>query len=99
MTDAAMKELFSKFLHFWRSGNDAHLSIECHAGQACLNLRVSLPHQPRQHPQQRKPGPSRLRRRARRAEARAAAEIAAATNGSAETFSKAVENATMNHVK
>ena len=78
MTDSAMKELFSKFRHFWRSGKDAHLSLECHAGQAWLNLRVHLPHQPHHHPQQRKPGPSRLRRRARRAQARAAAENATA---------------------
>ena len=80
MTDTTMKELFAKFQHFWRSGKDAHLSLECHAGQAWLNLRVHLPHQPHQRPQQRKPGPSRLRRRERRAQARAAAVNAAAEN-------------------
>ena len=79
MTDAAMKELFSKFQHFWRSGKKAHLSVECHAGEAWLQLRVHLPQPHQQHRQnQRKPGPSRLRRRARRAAARKhAAEEAA----------------------
>ena len=92
MTDAAaMQELFANFQQFWRSGKDAHLSMECHAGQAWLQLRVHLP-QPHQQQKPRRPGPSRIRRRARRTEARAVAEIAAATHGSAETFSKVVEN-------
>ena len=93
--DAVMQDLFTKFQHFKRSGKDAHLSLECHAGQAWVHLHVRLP-QPDQHAQnQRKPGPSRLRRRARRAEARAAAEVAvaAAVNESGETNSKLVEDA------
>ena len=82
MTDAAeMQDLFTKFKHLWQSGKDAHLSLECHAGQAWLHLRLHLPHchQDSQQPPQskRKPGPSRLRRRERRAKARAAAGNAA----------------------
>ena len=81
-TDAAeMQDLFSKFEHLWHSGKDAHLSLECHAGQAWLCLRLHLPnrHQDskQHHDRQRKPGPSRLRRRERRAKARAAAANAA----------------------
>ena len=91
MTDAvAMPELFAKFQHFCLSGKCAPLNMECHAGQAWLQLRVHLPHC-HQHPQkQRKHGTSHLRCRARRAEARVAAEIAAA-----ETYLKVVEDATI----
>ena len=83
MTDAAeMQDLFTKFKHLWQSGNDAHLSLECHAGQAWLHLRLHLPHchQDSQQPFQskRKPGSSRLRRCERRAKARADAGNAAA---------------------
>ena len=89
MTDTTMKELFTKFQQFWRSGTDAHLSLECKAGQAWLHLHVHLPqpHHPT-HLQRKPPGPSRLRRRARREQAR----IAAAENASAEYASS--ENAT-----
>ena len=84
MTDTTV-ELFSNFHKLWRSGKDAHLSLECHAGKAWVHLRVLLPSPPeppdRRH-QKRKPGPSRLRRRARRAEARVAAANAA-TNATA----------------
>ena len=94
MTDAAvMQDLFVKFQEFRRSGKDALLTMECNAGEAWLQLRVHLLQLHQQHRQkQRKPGPSRLRRRARRVEARAAAEVAAATNDSAaKTREKAVE--------
>ena len=82
MTDAvAMPELFAKFQHFCLSGKGAPLNMECHAGQAWLQLRVHLPHC-HQHPQkQRKHGTSHLQCRARRAEA--------------ETYLKVVEDATI----
>ena len=77
------------FLSIWKRCSYP-LNIECHAGQAWLQLRVHLPHC-HQHPQkQRKHGTSHLRCRARRAEARVAAEIAAA-----ETYLKVVEDATI----
>ena len=94
MTDAAvMQDLFTKFQQFRRSGKDALLTTECHAGEACLQLRVHLPQPNQQHRQnQRKPGPSQLRRCAQRAEARTAAEVATATYYSAaKTREKAVE--------
>ena len=66
-------EIFSKFQHFWRAGTNARLSMECHAGQVWMSLHVHLPSplpqkQQQHHP--RRPGPYRLRRRARRAKAR-----------------------------
>ena len=59
-----------------------------------VNLRVHLqqPHKPRAPEYQRKPGPARLRRRTRRANARSAA----AENAPAEANHEVVENATLN---
>ena len=56
----------------WRSGQDAHLDMECHAGQAWVGIRVKLGHEAGlQVPKKRsKNTPSRQRRRARRAAAR-----------------------------
>ena len=34
-----------KFKHIWRSGFDAHLDLECHAGQAWVGIRVRLGHE------------------------------------------------------
>ena len=82
MTEAS--ELFEKFQEFWRAGKDARLSMECYAGKAWLSLHVHVHQQP-PPPQphlQRRQGPSRLRRRARREAARksaSAAEKAATT--------------------
>ena len=73
---AEAKQFFQKFQNLWQAGTDARLSLECHAGQVWLNLQVHLLHQPSPSEQHRQPtrrqGPSRLRRLARRAEARAA---------------------------
>ena len=83
-TDAAeMQDLFSKFEHLWHSGKDAHLSLECHAGQAWLCLRLHLPH--RHQDSQQHHHRQRLRRRERRAKARSAAANAAAENVPTET--------------
>ena len=93
MTDAAvMQALFTKFQDLWRSGKDTHLSFECHAGQAWVNLRVHLhqPHQPHPPEYQWKPGPARLRRRAWRAIARSSA----ARNAPAKTNHEVIENRT-----
>ena len=61
-----------KFKHLWRSGQDAHLDMECHAGQAWVGIQVRLGHEPGlQIPKNRdKNTPSRQRRRARRVAAR-----------------------------
>ena len=62
--------------NFWRelqSGQDVQLQMECHAGQVWLSFHVHVAHPPPQQHHQRHHGPSRLRRRARIAEARAAA--------------------------
>ena len=63
------------FRHELESGKDACLHIECRAGQVWLNFHLQVAHTP--HPQHHQPqrhyGPSRLRRRAKRAAACAAA--------------------------
>ena len=80
---------YSKFHDMWRDHKDARIIVECHAGQAWVSLHHRIlcpPTSPPQPPSRqsqsspsrrpRKPGPSRLRRRARREEARRAAENA-----------------------
>ena len=66
-----------KFKNLWESGVDAHLDLECHAGQAWVGFRVWLGHAPGPHqpnippkPRRARDGPSRQYRRARRAAAR-----------------------------
>ena len=62
----------------WKSGIGAHLNIDTHAGEAWVGLRVRLGHAPgpphhQVHPQTREKsrnGPSRQRRRDRRAQER-----------------------------
>ena len=82
MKMAASTELdnfIQKFRQLWSAGHSAHLDIGTHAGQAWVGLRVELgasetfiPHPP---PKSRKSGPSRIRRRNRRAAARAAMDV------------------------
>ena len=66
-----------KFCSLWKSGWDANLSLETHAGQACVSLRVGLGFyeerqiQPKIIPSKKKLSPSRNRRRERRAAAAA----------------------------
>ena len=80
----AMHNFNLKFLQLWNAGHDAHLTVECWAGKATINLELTLGDKPlptppvcQVRPQPRQPGPSRLRRHERRAEARIAAENAA----------------------
>ena len=85
-------DLIQKFQQLWRAGNIARLSLECRGGQGWANLHVKLPDSPphlHQHGphypappahSRRRPGPSRMRRRARRAEARKGAAEEAAVN-------------------
>ena len=84
---AELNSFVTKFADLWQSGRSARLSLECVAGEATINLQLRLgilPLQPQQEPHhraERRAGPSRLRRRARRAQARAlAAEQAAASS-------------------
>ena len=73
-----LSNFLMKFRHEWQAGTDARLVLECHAGKAWINIHQPLGHPPppppKPHP--RRPGPSRLRRRARREDARAAARAA-----------------------
>ena len=69
------------------SGKSASLSTECKEGKMFLKLEMQIcfgdfePHRPYYSPAQpRQPGPSRLRRRARRAHARTEAAAKAAPN-------------------
>ena len=100
-----LTNFLAKFRNEWQAGTDARLVIECHAGQAWIHLHQPLGYHPspphKHHP--RRPGPSRLRRRARRAEAREAAsatpteppavtaEVAVQTDVPADTFNAAVK--------
>ena len=64
-----------KFKQLWHSGHSAHLDLDSHAGHAWVGLRVRPGHAPgplhQQLPKRRtRDGPSRQRRRARRAEDR-----------------------------
>ena len=80
MNSSELETFIVKFRHLWKAGLDAHLDIESHAGQAWVGLRVRLGPEPgpaQQHPpfpphvdKKTRDGPSRQRRRARRAAAR-----------------------------
>ena len=61
-----------KFKHLWRSGQDAHLDVECHAGKAWVDICVQLGHEAGlQIPKNiNKNTPSIQHHRARRAAAR-----------------------------
>ena len=92
--------LLKSFQETWQAGKDAQLFLECHAGQVWMNLQLRLSHPPppkHHHPQ--KPGPSRLRRRARRAEAREAAEKAASSEPSTNKETAEVAAQTENTAK
>ena len=72
----------NKFLYLWESGFKANLHVEAQNGQAFVNLRAGLgflQQAPQKPLSRRQPGPSRVRRRQRRAAARQAAEEAPAT--------------------
>ena len=94
-----LSNFLRKFQEVWQAGKDARLFLECHAGQAVLNLHVRLEHPlppPQQHHHHhRRPGPSRLRRRARRAAARAAANAAPAAAKAASEEETTVATAEM----
>lgn len=81
MDDRPLQFFVENFYKIWRAGNDARLIIECKAGNASVSLHhhVSQPPPPLKPSKPRRAGPSRIRRRAKRAMARAAAENVAFT--------------------
>ena len=66
--------LLSKFKQLWTTGFDAHLDLHAHAGQVWVNLHVRLGHAQNQGIRSNfnrlRNGPSRQRRREKRANAR-----------------------------
>ena len=85
-----LHSFLSKFLNLLHCGKSAKLVLECHEGQAHVDLHHVLSFLPQEHHQSyghtgRRRGPSRQHRRARRAVARAAAEAANASSAKAET--------------
>ena len=77
MCQREIESFLQKFYQLQRAGQTAHLDLDTHAGQAWVGLRVQLGHGPGQylHPHLKKAeGPSRQRRRKKRAAARVAAE-------------------------
>ena len=78
---ADVSSFVTKFYNLWHAGKSARLSLECDAGQASVNLNLHLglhPHPEEPYHGSRRAGPSRLRRSARRAQARATAAEEAA---------------------
>ena len=83
-----LQDFIVTFCTKWRAGTNARMVVECHAGQAWILLHKSLGYPPllpqydRQPPQPQthhKASPSRLRHRAKRAQAFAAASAATKT--------------------
>ena len=82
MDRSELGTFIQKFRSLWKSGLDAHLDVDTSAGQAWVGLRVRLGHAPGPHPgipphvtayqKKNRDGPSRQRRRFRRAADRAA---------------------------
>jgi hypothetical protein len=75
MAMAEIESFLLKFKTLWKSGRDATLTMETHAGQASVLLRVGLGQAPKQYPNFPSPGknrngPARQRRRAKRELAR-----------------------------
>ena len=97
MTDTAvMQALFTKFQEMWLSGKDAHLSFECHAGQAWVNLRVHLQQPPNHIPQSSHESPGLHDCDAVHGGQMLVARNAVAENALAEANHEVVENAAPN---
>ena len=63
---AVVHSFVGKFMNLWKSGEDASLQFETHAGQACVTLRLGLgehPHQQHREEQgsKKKASPSQQR--------------------------------------
>ena len=86
---AELREFHSfvtKFVNLWKNGFEASLCVNSKAGDANINLQVGLGQAqlPEDLHHQRQPGPSRVRRRERRADARLKAEQASSKVAAAE---------------
>ena len=73
-TFTELETFVQKFKYLWKSGQDAHLDIEAHAGQAWVGLRLRLGEDPGTAVERKmncsnikKSSPARERRRATRA--------------------------------
>ena len=90
-----LHSFLNKFCNLWSSGRIARLAVECQAGQATVNLQIDLglPHgHPQEPPEQKRVGPSRLRRRARREQARSEAAVDAVQATAAEDVAEKQTN-------
>ena len=90
-----LRDIVNKFQGSWQTGKYARLNLECHAGQVWINLQLHIGHHPppqHHHHQPRRPGPSRIRRQVRRAEARAAAKAASEDNNATAEVAVQTEN-------
>ena len=93
---ASLQEFHSfmgNFVNLWKNGFEANLRIQTKAGRATISMEVELG----EAFPPRKPGPSRLRRSERRAEARRLAEEATAQESTAEKA--AAGKAKANHAR
>ena len=45
---AVVHSFVGKFMNLWKSGTDASLQFETHAGQVCVTLRLGLGEHPHQ---------------------------------------------------
>ena len=75
MTEIELFEFVAKFNNLLNAGKKARLVIECENSQAYVNLEVKLGHSHQHHGERhfrrdQRAGPSRLRRRERREQAR-----------------------------
>ena len=68
MAGVELHNINIKFMQLWNAGYEARLTVECRAGKATINLRLTLGESPppppacQVRPQPRGPGPSCLRR-------------------------------------
>ena len=73
MATVEINSFIGKFLNLWKSGLDASLRLESHAGQASVSLHLGLgtwTEEAEKPPVLKKVSPSRTRRRHRQAKAR-----------------------------
>ena len=74
MSLAELESFIFKFNHLWKTGQDAHIDIHSHAGNAWVGISLNLGQFPGpracKDPQRKNFSPSRVRRKERRAAAR-----------------------------
>jgi hypothetical protein len=96
-SETELDTFIKKFKDLWKSGIGAHLDIDTHAGEAWVGLRVRLGHAPGpphyqvQVQERARNGPSRQRRRERRAQERKQVEAEEASKAVSENETDSVE--------